>query len=385
MKKKYLPCIFILFLGFLSCERGELLNSEADIEAVILPNDLLVGASLITNNAVKIPKLAVTKTDSLKLEEQLRNLTLEFKLTEGATISPSPNEPHDYTKIQKFTVTSQDGNWSKEYEIIFHDTKFDKPVFSFEYARLDATSSYYEIYEYENVSDLERNVFWASGNPGFKLTAAGKLPTDYPTVHVAKGKTGNGVKLETRSTGSLGELVKMPLAAGNLFLGNFDVTNALISALKATRFGLQTTLPNPKSLNIWCKYEAGSEFTDKNKNVLDKTDTPSIYAVFYEPEKDSDGRPVLLDGTNIKTAPNIISIAEISAEQIRTIRVDDVENADYQFISIPFEYKLPFDEAKQLNGEYYFTIVMSSSTDGDLFEGAVGSTLYVDEVELILE
>ena len=53
-----------------------------------------------------------------------------------------------------------------------------------------------------------------------------------------EGKEGKCVKLETRLTGSLGALVKMPIAAGNLFIGEFDMTNALSKPLEATRFGI---------------------------------------------------------------------------------------------------------------------------------------------------
>ena len=43
------------------------------------------------------------------------------------------------------------------------------------------------------------------------------------------------------------------------------------------------------------------------------------------------------------------------------------------------------DDTKLKNGAYKLGIVFSSSVDGAYFKGAVGSTLYVDEVELICE
>ena len=69
-----------------------------------------------------------------------------------------------------------------------------------------------------------------------------KSPIDYPTVRSENGYSGKCVKLETRDTGSFGSMVKMYIAAGNLFIGNFDVTKALAGqegALKATTFGFQ--------------------------------------------------------------------------------------------------------------------------------------------------
>ena len=42
-----------------------------------------------------------------------------------------------------------------------------------------------------------------------------------------------------------------------------------------------------------------------------------------------------------------------------------------------------FDKEKQQRGEYAITVVASSSKNGAFFEGAVGSTLMVDEIEII--
>lgn len=43
------------------------------------------------------------------------------------------------------------------------------------------------------------------------------------------------------------------------------------------------------------------------------------------------------------------------------------------------------DNAKLAKGEYKISIIFASSKDGATFEGAPGSTLLVDEVELTYE
>jgi hypothetical protein len=43
------------------------------------------------------------------------------------------------------------------------------------------------------------------------------------------------------------------------------------------------------------------------------------------------------------------------------------------------------DLNKLKNGKYNLAIIMSSSIDGANFNGAVGSTLYVDEMQLFYE
>jgi len=87
-------------------------------------------------------------------------------------------------------------------------------------------SNDYDIfYEFQpgTSQEISKVLQWSSGNPGFKLTGMANSKTDYPTVQVANGFRGKGVKLETRDTGSFGAMVKMYIAAGNLFIGIFEV------------------------------------------------------------------------------------------------------------------------------------------------------------------
>jgi hypothetical protein len=196
------------------------------------------------------------------------------------------------------------------------------------------------------------------------------------------GKIGSGAQLVTRSTGSLGEMMGMPFAAGNLFLGNFELSKATSKPLEATQFGVLTTMNKPEKIGLWCKYHAGDVYKNRDGNVLQMQDKPNIYAVLYEAKIDSENMPIKLNGTNVQSDNSIICIAVLSPLLADYIKVNNIETDDYKYIEIPFEDRLPFDPAKQQAGKYYFTIVFSSSLAGDLFEGAVGSTLCVDEVQI---
>ena len=64
------------------------------------------------------------------------------------------------------------------------------------------------------------------------------------------------------------------------------------------------------------------------------------------------------------------------------------ETNDWEFFDLPFDYQRygkKIDETKLANGEYKIGIIFASSKDGATFEGAPGSTLLIDEVELIYE
>ena len=70
------------------------------------------------------------------------------------------------------------------------------------------------------------------------------------------GYVGKCAKLVTRSTGSFGSGFGMPIAAGNLFIGTFDLLNAIPDARKGTRLGRPFDHV-PTYLSGYYKYKAG--------------------------------------------------------------------------------------------------------------------------------
>lgn len=372
MKQIY---IFISAIFLLSaCIKDELPNTEADILECIIP-DIQVNALneiVIENNVVKI---------WVKPDVNIGTVTPEFVLTAGATISPQSGTPCNFEESTEYdyTVTSQDGKWQKKYKIVILSYILTQTVFSFEhYEKAIETANFQQFYE-QNGED--KQYVWSSGNRGFAIVNGTVAAEDYPTSSYANGKIGCGVKLTTLSTGVAGNLVGMLIAAGNLFIGSFDVSKAMSATLEATQFGFQSKVGKPDSLKFWYKYQRGTTYKDKNGNILPKTDNPNMYAVLYEPVKTQSGTIERLNGKNITTAENIVSIAQVDITKI--IYSDNIETAAYSQISIPFIDKKTIDQEKLHNGDYFLTIVFSSSANGDLFEGAVGSTLCIDEVQLI--
>ena len=78
---------------------------------------------------------------------------------------------------------------------------------------------------------------WSSGNCGFNVSYSNAAPLEYPTIPLEKGFEGNAVRLVTRKTGALAQTLNKRIAAGNLFLGEFDPLGALQDPLNATRIG----------------------------------------------------------------------------------------------------------------------------------------------------
>ncbi|MDR0873184.1 MAG: PCMD domain-containing protein [Prevotellaceae bacterium] len=384
MKKQFYILLLMLGVLFASCIKNELPNSEADIvncEIPDMPAKVLDGIS-IENKKVKIWINADER-------EGIKTLTLNFSLSDGATILPENGTIQNFenTDTVSYTVTSENGKWQKKYIVeitsfaLLPDEDGNK-LFSFDHFEItkNGNASFHQFYEW-NEEAKSKQFVWSSGNGGFGIVNSAEPPENYPTSSIPDGKAGNGVKLTTSSTGSFGEQVKMPIAAGNLFLGTFDILKAMKETLKATNFGMRSKLGEPELLRFWYKYQRGAVYKDKDGNVMSKTDNPDIYAVLYEPVIKPDGTVERLDGTNIKTADNIIAIADLNPADITYS--DNIETAEYSQLSIPFVKRKEINTEKLRNGVYFITIVFSSSADGSKFEGAVGSTLCIDEVQLI--
>jgi hypothetical protein len=114
-------------------------------------------------------------------------------------------------------------------------------------------------------------------------------------------------------------------------------------------------------------------FTDKDGlEHKDRVDAPSIYAVFYR-NQNAQGEKVVLHGDDIRTNELIVSMAEV-AELPAT--------DEWKPFEMTFKSQAPVNAEQLKNRGYSMALVFSSSKTGDEFVGAVGSTLYIDKVEI---
>ena len=232
---------------------------------------------------------------------------------------------------------------------------------------------YHNFFELD--SEGNRVNIWASGNPGAIMTKLKKTqPEEMPTYSTEDGYQGRGVCLNTQDAGGLGRLFNKPIAAGNLFMGRFIVEQVMADALKTTEFGRPIDR-EPVRITGYYKYKPGPEFTNAEmKPVPGRVDEASIYAVFYR-NKDENGNDIFLYGDNVLSSPYIVKkaiVAQLPAtdEWTRFEAFFEGDDADPEVLAAQ---------------GYNMTLVFSSSKDGATFEGAIGSTLYIDEVEVIFD
>lgn len=106
----------------------------------------------------------------------------------------------------------------------------------------------------------------------------------------------------------------------------------------------------------------------------------SIYATLFKVSKGAAPEVEYLDGETIMNSSRVVARARWAHNSENILETPAV-NGFTRFV-IPFEYteELNFSEY-----DYRLTIVCSSSKDGNLYEGAVGSRLTIDEFEIICD
>ena len=368
----------IFALALSSCFKDEAPNAECDIIEASLhvnhPTDIFYNP---TDTLVRVLYTDDNISFSVRRKADLTALAPTFRITDGATISPASGSVHDFSKGPViYTVTSEDKEWSRSYKVSFIPvirTSKDTLSFNFEDYHLDSKGKYYiwcEKHEDGNMYDD-----WATGNAGYGLTNGSAGPEAYPSTVLDEGYEGKGGKLVTCSTGPFGQMVKLPLAAGNLFLGTFDMSIALKTPRLATGFGLPFD-KKPKTFTGYYKYTPGEKFQNKDESIVEgKVDEASVYAILYR-NHDEDGNPVVLNGDNVQTSPLIVA---------KAIAANIVPTDKWTQFTVDFSYLEDFDLDLLENRGYNLAVVFSSSADGAFFQGAIGSTLCIDNVKIICE
>lgn len=304
----------------------------------------------------------------------LPQMPVSFSITEGSTINPANGSLQDFSAgAVTYTVTAEDGNHSRQYKVVFKERQAivdTMTLYSFEHAEtLEKGATYHVFYEINPYGQREN--IWASGNAGFAVVHSDYTPEQYPTSQTPNGYQGKGLCLTTRDAGYLARLMHKPIAAGNLFIGSFDGSMVMSNPLRCTVFGLPVNR-QPVKVAGYYKYQPGAEFTNANMDIVPgRTDEANIYAVFFR-NQNAAGESIHLYGDDVLTSPYIVTKAQV---------------ASLPATSEWTRFEMTFDggsvDASVLAAfGYSWTLVFSSSKGGDSFEGAIGSTLYIDEVEV---
>jgi len=282
-------------------------------------------------------------------EVDVTHLKPVISISEAGSIEPASGVIQDFSSAVSYTVTSEDGNWQQTYKIIVAtDISWQ---FDFEEWVSKSNGSYLEP------------AGWTSANLGAKM-----LNIDYPTYRSTSSHTGSyAVELRTMFGDTISSIIP-PIISGSAFIGYFNTLHLMSNPLLCAEFGAPFVYDGtnkPTKLTAWIKYIPGETFTDENGAVVPNVvDEFSFYAVLFEGK----------DRLNIQTVN--------SGEKVIAKTEFTFGNCEeYTYFEIPFIYykEIPSDARLQLS------IVAGSSKEGDYYRGAVGSTLTIDDVEIIFE
>lgn len=344
---------------------GGTLNVKVDFEGTKLAADKSSEA------AIKSFKVKVGDTDleatigsdntiTFIVPDELTSLKFvpTIVISDKATITPASGVEQDFASPVTYTVTSEDGIATMNYTV-----------------SVGGKSISYNFETWESKTSLSGSAFddpvgWATSNGGSSILSK---------IAVAKENDSHSgewaATIKTFDTNGMGNLMPK-ITTGSLFLGDFQLK--MTDALASTKFGIMFD-KKPISVKGYYKYTPGDVFyrcadPDNKKGTAiveaGTVDECSINAILYEVSSDSEEA---LNGHNLYTSVDkIVAIAMFS---------DATVKQDWTEFNLKLDYKQDFNPTKR----YRFAIICSSSKDGDTFSGAPGSTLIVDDFELITE
>ena len=409
-----IPALALTALAMHSCIADEPANAECDIErcwihleqpenifyhdydtlagepvSVDRPNDKIVPTS--TDSITFVTRWNASVNEEVPLFIQVTPGAKLFHLVGGQEVpfvSGTPVDLHatrvnDFA-VQHFIVRSEDGKWRRKYSVSIQVPpmpSYPPEGFELKFDAFDLNSAG-QYYVWTESNPFLTDIQWANGNPGFRMSKSSAKADEYPTVAVSEGGVDGGpyLKLTTRDTGGFGRMVNMRIAAGNHFIGSFDVGQALngqTGALAATRFG-QPFAHKPICLKGYYRFRPGAMKQNRAGNPMDEADICDIYCVFYR-NTDAEGKQVQLDGANVLTSEYIVGLARLKSEDVNT------SGEGWNEFNLPLVYTTDVAEEDVKENRYSMTMCFSSSIDGAYFCGAVDSELCIDNVTLECE
>ena len=333
-------------------------SSEAKITEFTFDSKEVVSQPVIDGTSITF-----MVTDTIKAEE-LAALVPTIKISEKATISPASGVAQDFSSPVIYTVTSEDGIVTTKYTVSVSG-KVLKFSFDEWVEKGDNRITYMTPIPLDKLDSSNGGADLLGNLP---MAGGGSFEGGCPVLRTDDAKEGAAAaKLVTLYTEGAGLGMAPVITSGSLFTGLFDLN--FFDQLSSTKFGILHT-SKPLRFKGYYKYTAGEGpfYNGKATETLDQKDKCSIAAILFEIEKDND----VLTGHDINSSEKVVAEARLA---------DGSDKAEYTAFDLEFKWKKDYDASKK----YKLAIVCSSSAEGDAFKGAAGSTLIIDEFEVISE
>lgn len=347
--KKLLTLLLVATL-FFACSDDK--SSNADItEAYItdLSNDDLnyVQSTIDTDNG----KIYLFFNNDLRDITFPINLTADIKVSSGAKMSTLLNELvfTSPDKVLTTEVVAEDGT-SKSWSVFLVHKQLQNSDFEDWFDNVGLNGKSYKESGKSSITSV-----WSTANMG----------TSTYTVYGTKPIIDDGntlVEIKTQAAGNL------PITAGTIFAGVFSLADAIANPTdpeQATLFGTPFIF-RPTGFKFKYKYQAGADYVQATLN-----DPTNIFGGFTVTDIAGEDKCTIYAFLEIREGDEIKEIARTKLESGTTADVMTETSLNFNYTST--------------ETPTHITIVFSSSTGGALWRGAVGSTLVIDDLELIYE
>lgn len=289
-------------------------------------------------------------------DEQLKSLQATVEVSAGATYKADGT---DFSKDVTYTVVAENGTVATY--VVKAPSRMASLKFSFDEWETKGNAEY----------PMPRDLLASSLEGASMLAFLGvkDLPLYKSTDDKVAGAA--AARLVTMNTSEIANSLIPAITSGSVFTGKFKLD--ISDRLNSTKFGIAYD-KKPLRFKGYYKYTPGEKFIDgtdvENIVTKDQTDECAIQAVLYEAETDD----FTLTGHDINNSDKRVAVAALS---------DGTAKAAWTSFDIPFTWLegKTYDPAKK----YKLAIVCSSSKEGDAFKGAGGSTLLIDEFEVVGE
>ncbi|NOQ26037.1 MAG: hypothetical protein GQ564_11795 [Bacteroidales bacterium] len=353
MKKLLILLSFISVL--MSCsdedESGNAEIIDMSITAMSSSDLLLEDISIESENS----KILIFLNNDLRDHAFPISLTTDVKLSSGAKTSSFLNSEISFNEADQVIsvdVEAEDGTL-KTWSIFLIHHQIQNSSFEDWYTNVGMNGV-----DYTEIGNSAVESIWATANMGTSMYSVyGTKPLIVDSEKY--------VKIETFKSSS----IPIPIAAGTLFIGRFDLAGAISNPTnpkKATKFG-SSFIFSPKSFKVKYNYQAGDTLIQGEFNnptnifggftteiIEGEEDKCAIYAILESRTED----------TNTEVARAEL-YSETTSDNINEVIVD-------------FNYTSTLQPT-------HISVVFSSSIDGDLWKGAAGSTLLIEEFELLYD
>lgn len=372
-------------LGVIKAEfNGKLANSSEGTEATLLEvgfveeNIFIIEGSRIYGDVHEVYLATVKGVTS----SDLNNLTPILRVSNGATVSPALGEPQNFNEPVSYTITSED-------EVVQHTYVFkifDRPeVESFD-NWVVADPSLRPEGQYLIPQELNKIYSWTSLDQTYANLMHNPTTSDYEkeplkpvdqfcVQPVADAVSGRAAKIMTQKARAQ-ELYKVPsILSGMLYTGVYGYKEAELTpqALFGVPFHYK-----PQSLKFSYKYTKGSIYYETllpnspyQVEEVNRDNQFIVRAVLYK-VNNRFNLASRLTYEELFTSTNIVATAEL---------VSSVDKSSYTTVDIPFTYSADYS----YQSEYQLALMISSSTENQIYSGAPGSTLLLDNLEIVVE